>query len=313
MLSGSLFKYGPRSANVAFKHGTHPRHVLVVGGLTDGLFATRWVEPLSRALESEGGVSVVQVLLSSSHSGYGTSSLDQDAEELEELVRFLQAEAEADYGIVGHSTGCQDAVRFCRRILRAQSVPKPSFVILQAPVSDRESLALTSQTTKNIDLARELMTKSQGEEVLMPLSTQEDGSPITARRYLSLAAKGGDDDMFSSDLKDAELDTLLGHMAGIPTLVLQSGADEYVFPVSPPPPPSLSLLADTALSLLLCRYIPHVTVDATSNAERLAKAMGGEHDTATAVTIDGGSHALEDHTEVAVQTIQAFMRDVNFM
>ena len=217
MLSGSLFKYGPRSTNVAFKHGTHPRHVLVVGGLTDGLFATRWVEPLSRALESEGGVSVVQVLLSSSHSGYGTSSLDQDAEELEELVRFLQAEAEADYGIVGHSTGCQDAVRFCRRILRAQSVPKPSFVILQAPVSDRESLALTSQTTKNIDLARELMTKSQGEEVLMPLSTQEDGSPITARRYLSLAAKGGDDDMFSSDLKDAELDTLLGHMAGIPT------------------------------------------------------------------------------------------------
>ena len=77
----------------------------------------------------------------------------------------------------------------------------------------------------------------------MPLSTQEDGSPITARRYLSLAAKGGDDDMFSSDLKDAELDTLLGHMAGIPTLVLQSGADGYVFPVSPPPPLlSLSLL-----------------------------------------------------------------------
>ena len=32
-----------------------------------------------------------------------------------------------------------------------------------------------------------------------------NGAPITARRYLSFTVPGGDDDMFSSDLTDAEL------------------------------------------------------------------------------------------------------------
>ncbi|QDZ23332.1 alpha/beta-hydrolase [Chloropicon primus] len=275
-LDGTLFKYGPKSANVAFRYGKNDKVAIVVGGLTDGLFATSYVDPLCRELDGLG-ISTVQTLLTSSHQGYGVCSLDEDAGELADLVSALQRESDppvSRYGVIGHSTGCQDAVRFCLR------GGKPDFVVLQAPVSDRESLGMHGQTEKNIKLAEDLVAQSGGQEVLMPLSTQEDGSPITARRFLSLAAKGGDDEAFSSDLTDTELKNLLGHMDGVPTLVLQSGADEY---------------------------IPHSEVDAVGQAKRLAAAMGSR---ARSIVIEGGSHALEDHTDEAVSTIKSFIMEV---
>ena len=226
-LQGTLFKYGRGSANVAFKSGSGAKAAIVLGGLTDGFFCCRYVEPLARALEQEG-VSVVQTLLSSSYQMYGTSSLDRDAEELAQLVRHLKSDAGVtDYGIVGHSTGCQDAVTFVRHCLKDGEIEKPRFVVLQAPVSDRESLDMSPSTWKSIDVARELISRAQGEDerdkVLMPHSTQEDGAPITARRFLSLATRGGDDDVFSSDFTDEELRSAVGHMEGVPTLLLQSG------------------------------------------------------------------------------------------
>ena len=282
-LQGTLFKYGWGSANVAFKSGSGAKAAIVLGGLTDGFFCCRYVEPLARALEQEG-VSVVQTLLSSSYQMYGTSSLDRDAEELAQLVRHLKSDAGVtDYGIVGHSTGCQDAVRFVRHCLKDGEIEKPRFVVLQAPVSDRESLDMSPSTWKSIDVARELISRAQGEDerdkVLMPHSTQEDGAPITARRFLSLATRGGDDDVFSSDFTDEELRSAVGHMEGVPTLVLQSGADEY---------------------------IPR-SVDAKGLAERLAGAMGG---TAAARTIEGAGHALAEHVAEAVEIISGFVRGV---
>ena len=86
----------------------------------------------------------------------------------------------------------------------------------------------------------------------------------------------GDDDCFSSDLSDDQLAKLLRHMDGVPTLVLQSGADEC---------------------------IPR-TVDADQTAERLARAMGSQ---AQHFTVEGGSHALNDHTEEATKLISDFI------
>ena len=100
------------------------------------------------------------------------------------------------------------------------------------------------------------------------------------RRYLSLAAEGGDDEAFSSDLTDEELGGLLGHMEGVPTLVMMSGADEY---------------------------IPHATVDAGRLAQRLANAMGTE---STAIVVEGGNHALDDHVDEAVASMKAFIAKV---
>lgn len=41
--------------------------------------------------------------------------LDDDARELEQLMQYLQEEGSEALGIVGHSTGCQDAVYYLKQ------------------------------------------------------------------------------------------------------------------------------------------------------------------------------------------------------
>ncbi|RZC53215.1 hypothetical protein C5167_012070 [Papaver somniferum] len=144
---GFLFKYGPKSAQVAFKTGDFKQQVIFIGGLTDGLLATDYVEPLSIALQKEKW-SLVQPLLSSSYTGYGTSSLKQD------IVHYLRTNAA------------------CSRAVRA--------AILQAPVSDREFRATLPETAEMIDLASTMISEGRGDE-LMPLRANPD-APISAYR-----------------------------------------------------------------------------------------------------------------------------------
>ncbi|KAL4457642.1 hypothetical protein ABPG75_012507 [Micractinium tetrahymenae] len=256
-MEGTLFRYGPAAANVAFMSGRHPRHVVLVGGLTDGLLFAKYCRPLAAKLEAARW-SLVQALLSSSHAGYGTASLDQDAEELHQLACHLRAE----YGsqgvvLVGHSTGCQDAVRYCQRYrgtsaagaagptavssaaagaanlgsvaaaAAAQAAPPLLGAVLQAPVSDVEWLATQPDTAERLAAARRLAAEGRGEEIAFR-AFDVDGAPMAARRWLSLAEPGGDDDMFSRSLTDAQLAATYGPMAGLPTLLLLSGAEEYI-------------------------------------------------------------------------------------
>ena len=53
--------------------------------------------------------------MSSSYLGFGHGSLDRDTAELEALMRFLHDHRSAEnFAIVGHSTGCQNAVHFMK-------------------------------------------------------------------------------------------------------------------------------------------------------------------------------------------------------
>jgi hypothetical protein len=101
---------------------------------------------------------------------------------------------------------------------------------------------------------------------------------MSARRFVALADKGGDDDMFSSDLTDSELRGLLGHMEQTPALFVVSGADEYV---------------------------PR-GVDAYALAARLCAAAGG----ADSVVVEGANHALEGHEAAAVDINLGFCKKV---
>ncbi|XP_017621026.1 UPF0613 protein PB24D3.06c isoform X2 [Gossypium arboreum] len=214
---GVLFKYGPKSIQVAFKTGDYKQQVIFIGGLTDGFLATDYLEPLAIALDNEKW-SLVQLLMSSSYSGYGTSSLEQDAMEIDQLISYL-INKENSEGVVllGHSTGCQDIVHYmrtnaaCSRAVRA--------AILQAPVSDREYRATLPETAAMIDLATSMIKEGRGSD-LMP--KEADPSPITAYRYNSLCAYMGDDDMFSSDLNEHQLRMRLGHMSSTPCQIVQS-------------------------------------------------------------------------------------------
>ncbi|CAM9536326.1 unnamed protein product [Choristocarpus tenellus] len=121
--------------------------------------------------------------------------------------------------LIGHSTGCQDAVSYMRYgtpELRSHV----QGVVLQAPASDRE-YRVTQAGTDNF--VEEAWARTSDE--LMPRAAEK--VPITASRYLSLTVKGGDDDMFSSDLSTDELLHCLGHM-NVPTLAVFSDNDQYV-------------------------------------------------------------------------------------
>lgn len=174
--------------------------------------------------------------------------------------------------IVGHSTGCQDAVRYAQRYRSAPSGgggnQAPSVqqqqagaaaggpgegaaaapaaaeaaeaaaaaeaapllgIVLQAPVSDVECFGMQPSTAERIQRAAAMVKAGQGEDVAFR-ATDIDGAPMTARRWLSLACPGGDDDMFSCGLSDAQLAAIYGPLHGLPTLLLLSGADQYVPP-----------------------------------------------------------------------------------
>ncbi|GBG61760.1 hypothetical protein CBR_g23274 [Chara braunii] len=98
--------------------------------------------------------------------------------------------------------------------------------ILQAPVSDREYMATLPRTKEFLEVAEKMIAEGRKNDV-MPLDAN-NGIPITAFRYHSLAGVGGEDDMFSSDLTIEELVMKLGHMAMIQTQVVFSMADEYI-------------------------------------------------------------------------------------
>ncbi|XP_047958018.1 UPF0613 protein PB24D3.06c [Salvia hispanica] len=269
---GAMFKYGTKSIQVAFKTGDYKQQVIFIGGLTDGFLATEYLEPLAIALEKERW-SLVQFLFSSSYSGYGVSSLKQDAAELDQLISYLINKEDSE-GVVllGHSTGCQDIVYYlrtnaaCSRAVRA--------AILQAPVSDREYRATLPETASMIDLASTMINEGRGSE-LMPREANPD-SPITAYRFHSLCAYNGDDDMFSSDFNEDQLKQKLGHMSNTPTLVMFSMGDEYV---------------------------PEY-VDKKALVDRLCAAMGG----AEKAEIEYGNHSLSNRAQEAVQAIIEFIK-----
>ncbi|KAK1563174.1 hypothetical protein Q3G72_023456 [Acer saccharum] len=269
---GVLLKYGPNPVQVAFKQGDYKQQVIFVGGLTDGFMATEYLEPLAIALDKERW-SLVQLLMSSSYTGYGTSSLQQDAKELDQLISYLINKEDSE-GVVllGHSTGCQDIVHYmrtnaaCSRAVRA--------AILQAPVSDREYKATLPETAAMIDLASEMIKDGRKLEI-MPREA-DPCAPITAYRYHSLCSYMGDDDMFSSDLSEDQLKMRLGHMANTPCQVIYSMADEYV---------------------------PEY-VDKKALVDRLCRVMGG----AEKVEIEHGNHSLSNRVGDAVQAIMNFVK-----
>lgn len=247
-MQGFLFRYGPGPAHVAFISSCDGRptpspssgavaqavqtHVVAVGGLTDGLLFANWIPILSSKLQNRG-IGVVQPLLTSSHQGWGMGSLDRDANELLLLAKHLKSAFHCRrIMFIGHSTGCQDAVTVATKYANAHSddadLPLLSGIVLQAPVSDREWLSTLPNSKQLLSKAEEAERKGMLDEVVFRMM-EFDGAAMTARRWLSLVRRGGEDDMFSCDISDEELErNIFVGMKGFPTLVILSGNDEYV-------------------------------------------------------------------------------------
>lgn len=180
--------------------------------------------------------SVAQVVLSSSYSGWGTSSLVKDAYELGKCVSYFRTIKPTSGKIVlmGHSTGCQDVMEYLVGE-GSKDRPKIDGGILQASVSDREAMLklMSTETYEySVRIAREMIDEGRGEDIL-PKATNGGffGDPCSARRWLSLASPdgNGDDDYFSSDLCEEQLRRSFGSIGNSAVLsIIYSGNDEYV-------------------------------------------------------------------------------------
>lgn len=174
-------------------------------------------------------------MIRSSYNGWGTGSLERDAKDLDQCVNYFRKNKVDGAKIVcmGHSTGCQDVMEYLTGRGHAERAVIDG-AILQAPVSDRESLneSMDEETiTRILETSREWINAGRGGDVL-PESV--DGkffgkaSMVSAYRWHSLLSPGGNDDYFSSNLPDETLETTFGAIKkASPLLILYSGADEY--------------------------------------------------------------------------------------
>lgn len=214
----------------------HTNTVVFIGGLGDGITTVPYVKPLADALD-KAGWGVVELLTTSSFGGWGTGSLERDAEEVEKAVEYLTTKLEAGglpnkqkVVLLGHSTGCQDIMYY---LTRGKERAKIDGAILQAGVSDRDATVLNIGEKKwkeTVAAAQKLVDEGKGDTVLSgEFAEIMHNTPISASRFVALNAPRGDDDFFSIDLPDSDLEKSFGQIK-VPLLFLMSGSDAFVDP-----------------------------------------------------------------------------------
>ncbi|KAH6890516.1 hypothetical protein B0T10DRAFT_605996 [Thelonectria olida] len=209
---------------------TKARNALVViGGLTDGPHTVPVVRPLAKFIEQAQDLdySIFEFRMRSSFTGFGQSNLSNDVADTSAFVKYLRGLGKEKIVLMGHSTGCQDCMEYTHYDKHG-SEPVDGF-ILQGGISDRDTLELImADPEPSLELAAKMIAEGKADH-MMPndMIPSVLGAPISAYRFQSLAAKGGDDDYFSADLEDEKVKTFWSRFQK-PVLVLHSGDDEYV-------------------------------------------------------------------------------------
>ncbi|KAK6502819.1 hypothetical protein TWF481_007864 [Arthrobotrys musiformis] len=217
----------------ALRKGGKVNTLLFVGGLGDNLLTVPYVGDLVRT-----GWSVVQVLISSTASGWGTGNLTRDAKELALCISYFKIQLSRPRVVVmGHSTGCQDIMHYlCRLEVSQQAHGRLDGAILQAPVSDREAMVVMmgkESYDRSWKHAARLIKSGRGGEIMPAQITKAVfEAPCSAERWYSLTSPNmdGEDDFFSSDIGEEVLEGTFGGVvpAETPLLVCYSGGDEFV-------------------------------------------------------------------------------------
>ena len=222
-----MFHYSEEDKNlvgfVSLKEdGTVCSNALVlVHGLTGGFMSLSYTEHLSSEL-LKINYSLVQANLSSSYLQFGFKSLKSDCADLTKLMKKIkELYSFQRVAMLGHSTGAQDALYFTRYGEAADSL---DVVILQGAVSDHDYYATQKEIPQMRKEAEKL--KEEGKENAI-LTERIYGAPITADRFLSLAGRLTDEDMFSVDLTEEELKPILSPVR-VPILLCFSEHDENI-------------------------------------------------------------------------------------
>jgi hypothetical protein len=233
-LQGYLTRYSPSYPLTTFIQPSptpSPNYAILLGGLSDSLLPCPYTAKLGEMCK-EVGYNFVNPVMRSSGLQFGFCSLDSDAEDLTDLVRYLKtltslncpADVATNVVMIGHSTGCQDIVHFLRTVADKDVTNCVSGAVLQASCSDREG---EEDNSANVGKASRMIEEGRGGEFM---DRNAFWAPITAERYMSLyGLKGSGDSYFCSDLSAEELEGRIGHMKSLQFCVCAySGADEYV-------------------------------------------------------------------------------------
>ncbi|KAF6790025.1 hypothetical protein CSOJ01_14645 [Colletotrichum sojae] len=215
---------------VAYERGASPtleNALVFIGGLTEGPHTNAAVGTIADKLEGSG-FGVWELRMRSSFAGFGYSKLSNDVEDLSCLVAYLRKLGKKKIVLLGASTGCQD----CLLYSQTKEKPVDGYVLL-SPVSDRHAAGLLMSSVEyeaSVKHAQGMISEGKENEA-MPTSLIPFifTSPITAYRWNSLGAKGGDDDYFSSDLDDAAVKARFGKVDKS-ILLLPGEQDELVLP-----------------------------------------------------------------------------------
>lgn len=250
-----------------------PHSLLFVGGLGDGMATTSYMSSLVYALQpTQWSLFTLNLSSSYQAWGLGHLDRDttEVAQCIEYINEYKQVKfGGGKIVLMGHSTGSQDVLHYLYRPNPHTSMPafdkslehvkRPAVdgAIMQAPVSDREAIhwvlekgiggrspsACRVAYEKLIAIAQEAAAKDQAGDILLPLDiTSEIGypatHPVSCRRFLSLVSPESphapqEDDLFSSDISDEQLDKTFGmiHQQALlkyKLLVLPSGSDQAV-------------------------------------------------------------------------------------
>ena len=217
------------------------RAVVVVPGLTDGPESLAYVAATSALAEAcrARGVKLVRFELTSSYERCGTVDLDSDVEEITLIVRAVAEKFGVEkFTLLGHSTGCQSICHLMRTTKDAGLIDKIERIVLQAGVSDRDWY----DHDNGVEVMREAVQLAESMASptdLMPSDTPGTyGVPTTARRFMSLAGRNGDDDWFSLDIFDGSSSSdaavmnnkiaTLTTCANVDVRLVVSTQDEYV-------------------------------------------------------------------------------------
>ena len=264
-MDGRMFRYSTEGKNLigfvslSSSRAVCSNAVILLPGLTSGFMPVNYTERLSKELIAID-FSLVQVNLSSSFYQFGISSLQTDCTELTQLIKYIKDEYSfRKIVLLGYSTGTQDALWFAKHSEVCKMI---AGFILQGPISDRDIIDEMDSTPRMLEEARKLKEAGKIDALL---SEKFEGAPVTAYRYLSLAERLGDDDMFSVDLTKEELKSIIPKVQ-VPIALCYSAEDEFV--------PNMEGLREMAkrLSDVLKETSPKVDVKYFSGDHGLSKS-----------------------------------------
>ncbi|KAH6675311.1 hypothetical protein F5X68DRAFT_174455 [Plectosphaerella plurivora] len=222
----------PRSCAYEYGPSGKQNALIFIGGLTAGPHSSSLPHHLAAGLtDSELDFGVWEFRMRSSYTGFGFSSLANDAEDTGAFVTYLRKLGKSKIVLMGLSTGSQDCLEYANRA--KSGGPEIDGYVLVSPVSDRETatMMMPQDAFEATIAAAQHMIDDGRKGDAMPQAAIPPifPSPVTAYRWHSLAASGGDDDYFSSHLDDATLSRTFGRVER-PILILPSEKDESVPP-----------------------------------------------------------------------------------